>query len=178
MDFGNILDRWDKLQRDAARAAKANRGGGLAPAQAACSPPDPAENPVRSAFESWLDEHDPEDKDAAAPASPEELRAERQARVRRFEALDPEASIDLHGMSADQAEDSLTLFLEDSGRRGLQKVLVVHGKGNHSAEEPVLGRVARRVIESSPWAGRFGSADRAHGGSGALWVAIRQKNRP
>lgn len=175
MDFGDILDQWDQLKRSAARAAKANRGGGLAPAAAASGPPDPAESPARRALESWIDSHELDDKDSDAPPGDEEIRARRRARARRLEAMAPQAKLDLHGLGVQAAEFALASFLEDSGRKGLEKVLVVTGKGNHSAEGPVLVGVARRVIESSPWAGRFGPAEKAQGGSGALWVAIRPR---
>jgi DNA-nicking Smr family endonuclease len=77
-------------------------------------------------------------------------------------------------MTAEEAASALDAFLEREGRRGVEKVLIVTGKGNHSKGEPVLGRIARRVLESSPWAGRFGVADAVDGGRGALWALLRK----
>ncbi len=175
MDFGDILDEWEKRKREAARAARSARAGGLVPGTASEGPPDPAEAARRLAFEAWLDEHEPEDKDAGPAADQAALRAEREARDRRFAAMAPQASIDLHGMGAAEAKAALLAFFERSGRQGLEKVLVVHGKGNHSKEGPVLVRVARKAVEESPWAGRSGPAGREDGGSGALWVAVRKR---
>lgn len=163
MDFGELLDEWERMKRERSRAAHPKAG-----------PADPVPETARlSPFEAWLDEHGVEDKDAELPGA--SAQAEREARDRRLAALAPQASLDLHGMGAQEAEAALLAFLEDSGRRGLEKVIVVHGKGNHSKDEPVLGRVARRALEKSPWAGRSGVAGRAEGGSGALWVLLRKK---
>ncbi len=93
--------------------------------------------------------------------------------LRELEALPVDASVDLHGLRAAEAEERLEAFLRDSAAAGARKVLVVHGKGNHSPDEPVLKAVTRRVLERSPHAGRSGHADKAQGGSGATWVLLR-----
>jgi DNA-nicking Smr family endonuclease len=165
MDFGDVLNEWERMKRERARAQRSRE-----------DIPDPVpESARRSAFEAWLDEHEVDDKDAETAPSGSEAHAEREERDRRLAAMQPQATVDLHGMTARDAESAILAFLEDSGRRGLEKVLIVHGKGNHSKEGPVLGQVARRAVEKSPWAGRSGRAERTEGGSGALWVAVRKK---
>jgi len=159
MDFGETLDRWDEMIKKASATTQA----------------------CPSALEAWLEEHGVGPEAAAegrGEGDSEEAGAGRarlkRGESRRLEAMRPQAAIDLHAMSAAEAEAALDLFFEDVFRRGLEKVLVVHGKGIHSKEAPVLGRVARLVIERSPRTGRFGKAAGRDGGSGALWVAIRQ----
>jgi DNA-nicking Smr family endonuclease len=98
----------------------------------------------------------------------------RAAETRRLKELRPQASLDLHGMTAREAEDAIAAFLRDAARRGLEKVLIVHGKGNHSSGAPVLRAATRRVLESSQLAGRFGPAGRESGGTGATWVLVRR----
>ena len=88
-------------------------------------------------------------------------------------ALPVGARLDLHGMTAAEAEEALERFFEDAARRGIEKVLVIHGKGIHSEDGPVLGRTVRRFLEASPRAGRHGAADRKDGGNGAVWVLVR-----
>ena len=155
MDFGEILNRWER-EGDGGRekGVKHRRSSEL-----------------QQNLNHWLESHGVEDKDdgdeSSAPSRIEE--------ARRLAALEPQDSIDLHGLRAAEAAEELEGFLLRSSRAGLEKVLVVHGKGNHSAGEPVLGRVARRVIEASPLAGRFGVADRDRGGSGAMWVLLRKR---
>lgn len=124
-------------------------------------------------LDEWMRGHGVDDKDAAAEEEPDAR--ERAAEAKRLAARSIQARIDLHGLCAEEAERELADFLDRSARAGLEKVLVVHGKGVHSAGEPVLGRLARRVVEASSVAGRFGVAERKDGGSGALWVLLKAK---
>jgi len=114
------------------------------------------------------DERDLSAKDAPEPTGPDAA-----GEARRLREMRPQASLDLHGMTAREAEDAIGAFLRDSARRGLEKVLIIHGKGNHSDGAPVLRAATRRALESSQLAGRFGSADRSEGGTGATWVLVR-----
>ena len=95
----------------------------------------------------------------------------------RHKAQEPQATLDLHGMNSREAEQALENFVLECRRRGLQKVLIVHGKGHHSQGEPVLQGVVRRYLEKSPYSGAFGSAERKHGGRGATWVVLRKGRR-
>ncbi len=91
------------------------------------------------------------------------------------QALEPEDTLDLHGLTAEEAERQVLEFLEDASRRGLRKVLIIHGKGHHSqSREPVLKRVVRTCLERSPHAGKSGRPKRELGGSGAVWVMIKR----
>jgi DNA-nicking Smr family endonuclease len=87
---------------------------------------------------------------------------------------EPQATLDLHGMNSREAEQALENFVLECRRRGLRKVLIVHGKGHHSQGEPVLQGVVRMYLEKSPYTGAFGPAERKHGGRGATWVAVRR----
>jgi DNA-nicking Smr family endonuclease len=99
-----------------------------------------------------------------------------ERRVSRPRApLAPQAELDLHGLSAAEAEEAIERFLGDARERGLSTVLLIHGKGNHSPGQPVLEGVVRRYLESCPFTGAFGRADRARGGKGATWVRIRPR---
>ena len=62
-------------------------------------------------------------------------------------------------------------------RRGMRKGLVIHGKGNHSAEGSVLAPLVRDFLEMSSEIGEFGRAARKDGGSGATWFILRQRSR-
>jgi DNA-nicking Smr family endonuclease len=185
MDFGDLLDEWERRSAlpgglDAARDAEEEIRGREAERRAKLDAEASARkkrDASHQSLESWLDAHGVEDKDriGAGPGGIEERGIEaREADRRRLASLRPEAVLDLHGKSAAEAEASLALFLEDAGRSGIEKVLIITGKGNHSTEGPVLGRVVRAFLEASPRAGRFGQASRADGGTGALWVLIRR----
>lgn len=89
--------------------------------------------------------------------------------------LQPQDTIDLHGLTQDEARKALDDFVANSKRRGLRKILVIHGKGIHSgAGDGVLSGLVRKFIESDKRLGQFGHADKTMGGSGATWVVVRQ----
>jgi DNA-nicking Smr family endonuclease len=191
MDFRQILEDWERLSArpggldKASEAEKKLREEDLRRKSARAAGKDGESSDAggskrsrdaRNALASWLDAYGVDDKDSRPPEAGDDeaaLRSAREAERRRFLARKPEASIDLHGMTVSEAEAALSAFLEACARRGLEKVLVVTGKGIHSQGEPVLGKISRRVIEASPWAGRYGVADAASGGGGALWVALK-----
>jgi DNA-nicking Smr family endonuclease len=91
--------------------------------------------------------------------------------------MKPEATLDLHGLRAEAVIPAVERFVSASRRSGLRKVLIIHGKGKHSQGEPVLQRLVRAYLERSPHAGAFGPADRAMGGSGATWAALREPKK-
>jgi DNA-nicking Smr family endonuclease len=153
MDFGDILDEWDKIKTEGEKSRSAGK----------------AER--RSALEAWLDAKGIEDKDEGLDEA-----EDRSREARRLSALKPQAVLDLHGMSAEAAESAIADFIASSSRSGLEKVLVIHGKGLHSeGGKPVLKKAARKVLEAHPLAGRIGEASRAEGGSGALWVIVKKR---
>jgi DNA-nicking Smr family endonuclease len=149
MDFGEILERWEK--------ARAPRGGRK-------------EQPGVD-MEEALERFPP---DARAQAGRQEADARAEAN-RPAAGLAPQAELDLHGLSGAQAEQAIDAFVRDARARGLSKVLLIHGKGNHSPGQPVLERVVRAFLEKCPHTGAFGKADRARGGRGATWVLIRPR---
>ena len=97
-------------------------------------------------------------------------------RRRRLLRKKPDASIDLHGLTGDEAWTALETFFEDSRRKGYEKVLVIHGKGNHlsGGTEGVLRDLARRFIEACLFAGESGQSAARDGGSGATWVILKE----
>lgn len=98
--------------------------------------------------------------------------------------LDPEAKIDLHGMTLAQAHPELIHFILSAQDRGCRLVLVITGKGKRGLDEgpipqrqgvlrhqvpqwlrlPPLGAAVMQVSE----------AHLKHGGSGAYYVYLRR----
>jgi DNA-nicking Smr family endonuclease len=93
----------------------------------------------------------------------------------------PDATLDLHGLSSAEAWKALQVFFEDSNWKRLEKVLIIHGKGNHHADFPsgegVLRELTRRFIESCSYAGESGFTNSRGGGRGATWVLLKDKSR-
>lgn len=89
--------------------------------------------------------------------------------------------VDLHGLTAAQADDALDGFLRRSVRTGKRGVLIVHGRGLRSAGEPVLkGRVRRRLTRGRwcKWVMAYASARSVDGGAGATYVLLRERPLP
>jgi DNA-nicking Smr family endonuclease len=86
-----------------------------------------------------------------------------------------DAEIDLHGLNASQAKNALREFIADSIARQMHCVRVIHGKGRRSGPRgPVLKSVVNHWLQRSNHVLAFGSARAVDGGSGALYVLLRQ----
>ena len=110
-------------------------------------------------------------------------------RLRRG-ALEPEARLDLHGMTEAAAHRALPAFLRRCRAQGLRLVLVVTGKGERRKDEGapfslgydgkprgVLKAAVPRWLNESSLAGVIAGAEQAHrrhGGAGALYVYLRK----
>ena len=96
-------------------------------------------------------------------------------RIARGE-LEPDATLDLHGSRAADAEARVVRFVRTEHRRGARAVLVVHGKGTHSESGvAVLDDVALRALTeggAAPLVLALATAPARLGGSGALLVRL------
>jgi len=82
--------------------------------------------------------------------------------------------IDLHQMNADAATRSIRIFLEDALAGGKRCVKIIHGKGLRSGPAgPRLKTVTARVLSRHPSVLAFGSAPPTDGGTGAVYVLLR-----
>jgi len=92
----------------------------------------------------------------------------------RFE---PEASLDLHGRQRAEAQRVLGEFVRAEHRRGARRLLIIVGKGQHSADGVgVLGTAAVETLTAgvaAPLVAAVASAHPTLGGKGALAVVLR-----
>jgi DNA-nicking Smr family endonuclease len=144
MDFGNILEKWE------------NRNPGISHNK---------DNPL----ESWLHANDVRDKDSE-PGTGKRVASESRRRLRAKKA---EASIDIHGLTQGEAWTALEQFFAKARKQHMKKILVIHGKGNHSKGGAVLGQTVRSFIEGCPFAGESGYEKGNGGGRGATWVLLK-----
>lgn len=192
MNFGDILDAWDeeqkqqkKKQKDATRSTGGEwrtKGQKTAvkskPAVSAANPlkADPLKtgaakvNPMTE----WMRRYGVVDKDAVKEEARREESMEDRATLL---ALPYEATIDLHGLTTAEANSRLDSFVAECRKRGLRKILIIHGKGNHSETGPVLSGLVRSFIERDWRLGESGHPDKYDGGKGATWVIIRKKEK-
>lgn len=119
-------------------------------------------------------------------AQPPQLDGARQRRLARGQ-MDPEARIDLHGLTRDQARAALTGFLMGARARGDRLVLVITGKGRDSDGRDDLAPIPRKPgairhdlphwLSQAPLRGLvldLRPAHRRHGGGGAFYVYLRR----
>ena len=82
--------------------------------------------------------------------------------------------LDLHGMTTDEAHDTLADFLLEARNRGLRCVRIIHGKGLTSPNrEPVLKGKVRRWLSQWDDVLAYCEAARHAGGGGAVVVLLR-----
>jgi DNA-nicking Smr family endonuclease len=109
---------------------------------------------------------------------------------RRYEKLrrgrlDPDARLDLHGMTVERAHAALDRFIASAHVNGKRLVLVVTGKGR-TPVGPWTGETGRGVLRNDVprWLAlrplsakvlQVAPAHPRHGGDGALYVYLRRK---
>lgn len=172
--FGDILSQWDQIQHTKP-ASKKQTQVSHKKANASFMEQEetklPEEKNTREAMTAWLNRYGTVDKDKLV----QEHTLQQKMNDREYlRTMKPEATIDLHGLTRDEAWNRLDAFVGDCKRRGLKKILVIHGKGNHShGTDPVLGPMVRLFIEKDSRMGSSGHPDRNNGGTGATWVIIK-----
>lgn len=129
----------------------------------------------RDEFLAALEQIDP----AAALVETEEPSV-RRAEPRRLKKLErgeikPAETLDLHGLTREEALHRCGAFLGHAARQGWTAVVIVTGKGLHSPTGPVLRQAIEQLLTDSPqlvleWT----RAPRRYGGAGALVVFLRQ----
>jgi DNA-nicking Smr family endonuclease len=98
--------------------------------------------------------------------------------------LSPEARLDLHGMTLEQAHPRLNRFILDAHAQGKRLVIVITGKGKSRDEGgPIPTRlgVLRHQVPNwlqqhplKPHILQITQASQRHGGSGAYYIYLRR----
>jgi DNA-nicking Smr family endonuclease len=100
--------------------------------------------------------------------------------------LQPEARIDLHGMTLSEAQPELIRFILNAHAQGLRLVLVITGKGKRRDDGgPIPQRVGALRHQVPGWLHlpplapvvlQVTEAHQRHGGSGANYVYLRRRH--
>lgn len=88
-----------------------------------------------------------------------------------------QASLDLQQKNLDQARQALLQFIHDCHTRDIRCVLIRHGRGERSSPRALLKSYVSAWLGQLPVVIAMHSADRCHGGSGALYVLLRKSER-
>ena len=105
------------------------------------------------------------------------LKADAQEKRRRLRNKKPDAELDIHGQTRDEARQALEVFFNDAKEKEFEKILIIHGKGNHSMGDSILKRVVLDFIEQCPFAGESGKGKASTGGEGATWVLLKEMKK-
>jgi len=183
MDFQDILNQWDNSQKK----KPAPKGPQVSHKKANAPTKEEKEarrqgytyeqimemdsKKQRNPMEIWLQRHGTVDKDKI---SDEQERNKKLNNLEYLKSISPEATLDLHQLTRDEAWERMNSFVTDCVRRGFRKIMFIHGKGLHSnGSDPVLGQAVKLFIEQDKRLGTSGHPDRNHGGNGATWVIIK-----
>ena len=98
--------------------------------------------------------------------------------------LEIDATLDLHGLTANQARAQLQIFIQNANRMGNRLLLIITGKGNKKSVDE-FGRPRSGVLKSGvpEWLKtsdavlQVTQAHGKHGGGGAYYVYLRRKRR-
>ncbi len=89
--------------------------------------------------------------------------------------LEPEATLDLHGMRVEDARRALGRFLDQSLRSRRRCVRIIHGKGKGSGGQPIIKQRVNQWLPQRKEVLAFCSAPRWDGGTGAAYVLLSRK---
>ena len=97
-----------------------------------------------------------------------------QYTITKLRTMPPQATLDLHGYTASEAEEHIKTFLDECNKSHLRKISIITGKGLHSEDGVgVLRDVAIKVLEESGIVREKSSAPLSAGGAGALWIILK-----
>lgn len=182
MDFGDILDKWDAMHRTERQKQKS--APQVSHKKANAPTKEEKENaalkkrlqksgePKINPQELWMRRYGVVDKDALE----EKVQVREQYKGRKeLERMKCDATIDLHGLTQDEAHLVLGRFVTDCENRGYKKILIVHGKGIHTrGADPVLAVLVKKFIEHDKRLGTSGHPDLSGGRTGATWVILKK----
>lgn len=199
MDFGDILSQWDNQQKNRktsetvkeVQVSKKKANADFIEAgfstKAECQKINSQQKKTLSQqmkedsqkkinpMELWLRRYGVVDKDKAIEQYEQNKKLQSHEYIKDMPV---DAFLDLHGLTRDEAWPRLEAFTSDCIRRGMKKIMFIHGKGNHSSSsDPVLGELVRLFIEKNKYLGASGHPNRTQGGTGATWVMIKNVNK-
>lgn len=97
--------------------------------------------------------------------------------INELRRMGVQATLDLHGETQKDSGEMISSFLTESFEHGLRKVSIITGKGLHSETgSSVLRDLAFSLLSGSSLVQEVSPAPLTRGGSGALWVILREKS--
>lgn len=92
--------------------------------------------------------------------------------------LDNSGTLDLHGLNQQAAHQALDEFLAFHLDQGSRCIIVIHGKGFGSINnQPVLKNLVFNQLKATPYVLAFSSAQPCHGGTGSVYVLLKNGSK-
>jgi len=85
-----------------------------------------------------------------------------------------DAKLDLHRKTVEQARREVFNFIKDCMKYDIRMAIILHGKGEKSDPPALLKSYANRWLREIPEVMAFHSAQRQHGGVGAVYVLMKK----
>ncbi|MDE1900093.1 MAG: Smr/MutS family protein [Alphaproteobacteria bacterium] len=119
----------------------------------------------------------------AAPLATASVLERKREKSLRDGSMIIDATLDLHGLTQDEAFDALARFMRRHCRAGHRHLLIVTGKGSQSGNRGggVLRANLRGWLEQLPESARILAlrpASARHGGGGAFYIILRKSPIP
>ncbi|KGY12436.1 DNA mismatch repair protein MutS [Vibrio tubiashii] len=133
----------------------------------------------------WLTEDDPEylSIDHAEMLKPDDIIEFKRDGVQtgvykklRLAKYPIQAKLDLHKRTLEQARDEVVKFLRQCMRMDIRTVVIVHGKGERSNPPALMKSFVAQWLMQIKEVQCAHSAQRFHGGTGAVYVLLRKSD--
>ncbi len=85
-----------------------------------------------------------------------------------------DAVLDLHRKTVEQSRKEVFEFIRDCSELGVRTVMILHGKGDRSNPPALLKSYVNKWLPLLPQVMAFHSAQRHHGGAGAMYVLLKK----
>lgn len=135
----------------------------------------PIDGSVRSGGRSHGGRHDGPTFDEILKEKGDVGSQKRERTLNELRIMMPQASLDLHGMTSEEADKALRSFVEEALSSGLEKIAIIHGKGLHSdGGVGVLRDVTLSVLDEMGACREVSMAKPACGGAGVTWAILKR----
>ncbi len=139
----------------------------LARREAAITDKDTDENSLTSEYVEMVDPHDILD----FKRSGVQEGVYRKLRLGKYSV---DAVLDLHRKTVEQSRKEVFEFISECTRLGVRTVMILHGKGDRSKPPALLKSYVNKWLPQLPQVMAFHSAQRHHGGAGAMYVLLKK----
>ena len=91
--------------------------------------------------------------------------------------IKPQDTLDLHGLTGQEARQIVGQFITQCQDRGIQCALIIHGKGHQSKGPAILKPLTAQLLKDTPSVMAYHLAKPRDGGAGALYVLLKKSKK-